>query len=316
MKHAIAQYVGVDISKDFLDVATYPGKQSIRLPNDAEGHRALIKWLAGFTVTRVVFEATGAYHRLFERTLCEAGLPLVKVNPLRARRFAESVGKLAKTDRCDAAMLALMGASLPLIPRPIVSKTIDEMKELQNARDALIEDRVAALNRQKNVLSPLLKRQLVHRLRQIDAQIDAIERQLKKLRGSDPETKARFEILTSIPSFGDVTANVIIVEMPELGTLDQSRVGSLSGLAPIAKDSGKSSGKRSIRGGRTRVRTALYMAALSAVRFNPDCKSKYDRMIKAGKHAKVALTAIMRSLLILANALLRDNRKWTSTKPI
>jgi transposase len=314
MKHTLAQNVGVDISKDFLDVATSPAGDAIRFANDAKGHRALIKRLAAFEVIRVVFEATGAYHRLFERTLAEAGLPMVKVNPRQARRFAEASGQLAKTDRCDAAMLARMGAALELEPRPVVSQTTDELKELLGARDALIKDRVAALNRRKTALSALIKRQLAQRLRQIDAQIDAIDQQQKKLRSADSNVQERYQILTSIPGVGDVTANVLIVEMPELGQLEQGQAASLAGLAPIANDSGKSSRKRSIRGGRSRARQALYMPALNAVRFYPHCKAKYDAMIKAGKPKKVALVAIMRKLVILANALLRDSRKWSPQK--
>jgi transposase len=311
MELTIAQNVGVDISKDFLDIAIHPAGQTARFANDAKGLRALIKYLAPHQVARVVFEATGAYHRLFERTLAEAGLPMVKVNPLQARRFAEASGKLAKTDRCDAAMLARMGPALELEPRPVVSATLDEMKELLNARDALIADRVAALTRQKTALSALIKRQIAARLRQIDAQIEAIDKKQKELRTADADIQQQFQILASIPGVGEVTANVLIVEMPELGDLDQGQAASLAGLAPIANDSGKSQGKRSIRGGRARVRTALYMAALSAVKFYPACKAKYDAMIKAGKLAKVALVAVMRKLLIVANALLRDKRQWT-----
>jgi hypothetical protein len=185
MKHTLAQNVGVDISKDFLDVATSPAGEAIRFANNAKGHRALIKRLAAFEVIRVVFEATGADHRRFERTLAEAGLPMVKVNPRQARCFAEASGQLAKTDRCDAAMLARMGAALELEPRPVVSQTTDELKELLGARDALIKDRVAALNWRKTALSALIKRQLAQRLRQIDAQIDAIDQQQKKLRSAD-----------------------------------------------------------------------------------------------------------------------------------
>jgi transposase len=311
MISTIAQNAGVDIAKDFLDAMIYPAGATARFTNDAEGIRALIAWLAPYRVARVVFEATGAYHRLFERTLAEAGLPMVKVNPRQARRFAEASGKLAKTDRCDAAMLARMGAALELEPRPVVSKTLDEMKELLNARDALIDDRVAALNRQKTALSPLIKLQIAARLRQIDKQIEAIDKKQKQLRTADSGLEQRFQILASIPGVGEITANVLVIEMSELGELDQGQAASLAGLAPIASDSGKSHGKRSIRGGRSRVRRALYMAALSAVRFHPDCKAKYDAMIKAGKPAKVALVAIMRKLLILANALLRDKRQWT-----
>ena len=315
MKPTLAQNVGVDISKDFLDVATYPAGDTARFPNDERGFRALIKWLAPRQPARIVFEATGAYHRLFERTLAEAGLPMIKVNPRQARRFAEVIGKLAKTDRCDAAMLARMGAALELQPRPIVSETLDKMKEFLTARDALVKDRTAALTRRHTVRSPLLRAQLAARLRQIDNQITAIEKKLKELRRADPDVQERYEILISIPGVGDVTAYVLIVDMSELGGLDPGQAAALAGVAPFADDSGKSAGQRSIRGGRARVREALYMAALSAMTHHPEYSVKYDAMIKAGKLAKVALVAIMRKLLILANALLRDKRKWTPAAP-
>jgi transposase len=316
MEPNLAQHhVGVDISKDFLDVALYPAGDSARFPNDAKGIRALIKWLVPRPPARVVFEATGAYHRLLERTLAKAGLPGVKVNPRQARRFAEAIGKLAKTDRCDAAMLARMGPALQVEARPIVSDTLDKMSEFITARDALVKDRTAALTRRHTVRDPSLKAQLAARLRQIDKQITAIEKKLKELRRADPDVQARYEILVSIPCVGDVTAYVLIVFMSELGGLDPGRAACLAGVAPFDNESGKSSGQKSIRGGRARVREALYMAAFSAMTHHPEYSVKYDALIKAGKKSKVALVALMRKLVILANALLRDKRKWTPTAP-
>lgn len=315
MTPTLAQNAGVDISKDWLDVAMHPSHETAKFPNDEKGLKTLTRWLADRRPARVAFEATGAYHRLFERTLAQAGLPVVKVNPKRARRFAEAAGNMAKTDRCDALMLARMGAVLDLAPRPIVSETLDEMKELIGARDALVKDRTAALTRHKTVRAPLLRRQLDARLRQIDAQIAAIEKALKELRRADAELDARFEILRSIPGVGEVTAYVLLVEMSELGTLEPGEASALAGLAPFAQDSGKFAGRRCIRGGRARVRKALYMAALSAMKPNGPYSAKYQAMIKAGKPAKVALVALMRKLLLLANALLRDKRKWASQAP-
>jgi transposase len=229
MRSTVAQSVGVDISKDTLDVAIHPGGESFRITNNPEGHRALIKRLKRFDIARVVFEATGAYHRLFQQTLVEAGLPWVKVNPCQARRFAQATGKLAKTDRCDALMLARMGAVLDLEPRAHASKTVEALRELVNARDALTKDRVAALNRQAIAVSPLIKRQLAQRLRQIDGQIEAIDRRLKTLRNADSDLCQRFDILTSIPGIGEVTANVLVVETPELGRLEHAQAASLVG---------------------------------------------------------------------------------------
>jgi transposase len=314
MDHDTPQTAGVDISKDALDVCLYPGGHSGRFANDAKGHRGLVCWLAKHAIARVVYEATGAYHRGFERYLAAAGLPLAKVNPRQARRFAEATGRLAKTDRCDAAMLARFGALLEPAARPVASDTLDEMKELHIARQALVKDRTAALNRQKTVRSGLIKRHIAQRLRQIETQLAAIDAALKRLVEADRHLAARFEILASIPGIGETTAIAILVEMPELGSLDQRQAASLAGLAPVARDSGRWKGKRSIRGGRATLRQALYMPALVATRFNPDLKRKYQALVAAGKPAKVAITAIMRKLLLLANALLRDGRTW-SPKP-
>ena len=272
MRSTITQSVGVDISKDALDVAVHPAGESFRIPNDPQGHRALIKKLKGFDIARIVFEATGAYHRLFQHALDAAGLPWVKVNPRQARRFAQAAGKLAKTDRCDALILARMGAALGLEPSAPLSQTVEAMKELVNARDALVKDRVAALNRQAITVSPLIKRQLAQRLRQVDSQIEAINKRLKSLRGADPDLGRRFDILVSIPGVGETTANALMAETPELGRLGHAQAASLAGLAPIAKDSGQAHGKRSICGGRPRARQALYMPALNAIRFNPSSR--------------------------------------------
>ena len=311
MTATLAQTVGVDISKDTLDVHLHPDGATHRFANATSGFTALLEWLAGQQIARIVFEPTGAYHHAFERRLGEAGLPLVKVNPLQARRFAEAIGTRAKTDVVDAAMLARFGAMAELQGRALVSQTIDELKELLVARRALIKDRTAASQRGQTRRSPLLKRQAAQRLRQVEHQITAIDQALRALCISDADLKARLAILVSIPGIGELTAMTMLIEMPELGTLEHKCVASLAGLAPIARDSGHSFAKRFIRGGRAHLRQALYMPALVAVRFNADMKKKYDVFIAAGKPAKVALTAVMRKLAILANALLRDHRFWT-----
>jgi transposase len=311
MEDRIAQSAGVDISKDTLDVHLHPAGAVQRFTNAPEGFATLIAWLGGFAVDRVVFEPTGPYHRAFERRLGEAGLPLVKVNPRQARRFAEATGRLAKTDAVDAAMLARFGALLEPPVRPMASQALDEMKELHIARRALVKDRVAAKNRDHTRRSPLLKRQAAERLGQIERQIAAIDAALRAICDADPILAVRFEILHSIPGIGEATARAILVEMPELGAIENKAAASLAGLAPMARDSGQARGKRFIRGGRAQLRQALYMPALVAVRFNDAMKAKYQAFIAAGKPPKVALTAIMRKMLILANALIRDGRTWT-----
>jgi len=287
---------------------------SRRFTNDRQGHKALIAWI-GDNDRRVVFEPTGPYHRAFERRLAAAGLALVKVNPRQARRFAEATGKLAKTDRLDAAMLARMGTLLELQARPVRNKTLSELKDLHMARQALVKDRTAAKNRAKTIVLALLKRHNGQRLRQIERQIKAIEDAILAIIKTDPGLARRFAILTSIPGVCAITAFALLIDMPELGTLQAKQAASLAGLAPVVRQSGKWSGRAFIRGGRADVRQALYMPALVACRFNPDLKAKYQKLIKAGKPAKVAITAIMRKLIILANTLLSDDRKWAKSLP-
>jgi transposase len=311
MASTIAQSVGVDIAKDTFDVYLHPAGRVGRFANDARGRSALVAWLEGFAIARIAFEPTGAYHHALERRLAAAGLPLVKVDPRRARRFAEVIGRHAKTDAIDAAMLARFAALLEPPVRPVVSATVDAMKELHGARRALVKDRVAARNRDHTHRSALLKRQVRARLRQIERQLAAIDAALHATLAADPALQARFDILVSIPGVGQATALAVLVEMPELGTLEHRCAASLAGLAPMARDSGQRSGKRFIRGGRAPLRQALYMPALVAVRFNATMKAKYQALRAAGKAPKVALTAIMRKLLILANALLRDGRTWS-----
>jgi transposase len=310
MQQLIPQTAGIDIAKDQLDVCLCPDGATRRFTNDPQGHRALIAWLAKYSLQRVVFEPTGAYHGTLERSLASAGLPLAKINPRHARRFAEALGQLAKTDQLDAALLARFGALLEPPTRPVLSPTLDAMKELVVARQALIKDRTAALNRQKVVRSSLLRRQLEQRLRQIARHLAGVDAQLQSLCLEDADLAPLLAILMSIRGIAQTTAVSLLVERPELGSLDQSQVASLAGVAPVARDSGSSRGRRMIRGGRAHVRQALYMPALVAVRFNPDLKAKYRALLAAGKPPKVALTAIMRKLVILANALLRDQRNW------
>ena len=301
--------IGIDISKDHLDVHRLPGDERRRFDNSKAGHKALIRWI-GDTPARVVYEPTGRYHRTLERALAAAGMPIAKVNPRQARRFAEATGNLAKTDALDAAMLTRMGALLSLEARPVPSGIINDLRDLRTARNALIKDQVAALTRAKAITLPLLKRQNAARLKQIEAQREAVDAEINALIQGDPDLAQRFAILCSIPGIAEVSAAMLLIEMPELGSLDEKQVAALAGLAPIARQSGNWKGKSFIRGGRQQVRQGLYMPALVAIRFNADLKTKYEQLIKAGKAPKQAITAVMRKLIILANALLKKDRKW------
>lgn len=305
--------IGVDISKDHLDAHRMSDGSSRRFANDRAGHTAFLGW-AGPCGARIVYEPTGPYHRAFERRLADAGFALAKVNPRQARRFAEATGQLAKTDRLDAAMLARMGALLELEARPVRSTTLADLKDLHIAREALVKSRTAAKNRAKNMTLPILKRHNAAQLRQIERQIAAIEAEIIVLIKVDPDLARRFDILVSIPGISAITAFALLIDMPELGSLNNRQAASLAGLAPVARQSGQWTGRASIRGGRANVRQALYMPALVAIRFNPNLSAKYEKLIDDGKPAKKAITAIMRKLIVLANALIRDDRKWQTSR--
>jgi transposase len=316
MSRSIAQSsdevtVGIDISKESLDVHLHPKGIARQFTNDGKGHTQLIAWAAPYQPTRVVFEATGRYHRALEMALGKAGLPAVKINPLQARRFAEATGKRVKTDPIDAAMLARFGAVMrPEVP-PAKDETIDVLAELLAARRGLIKDRTAASNRGKSLTLPMLKRQCEQHRKQIDGQIEAIDREWMSILTANPTLKARLDILLSIPGVGPATAIALLVDMPELGTMNAKQAASLAGLAPVTRQSGTWKGKSFIQGGRASIRRTIYMPALVAIRFNPQLKEKYEALRRAGKLPKVAIVAIMRRIVIIANALLRDNRKWT-----
>ncbi len=302
--------IGVDISKETLDVHRHPEGEHRQFSNTAEGFRSLVKWLGKEPVSRVVFEATGAYHRAFERALSRADLPLAKINPLHAKRFGQALGQLAKTDKMDASLLARFGVAIEPRTRPAPPQILCDLKDLHVARIALIKDRTAAKNRHKNLSLPILKRQTEQRLKQIEKQLAEIEAAIMDIIQADPDLARRLTILTSIPGVAERSAFALLIDMPELGTLNSQTAAGLSGTAPMVRQSGKRKGKSFVQGGRPQVRQALYMPALVATRFNPDMKAKYDQLKAAGKPSKVAITAVMRKLIILANALLRDQRMW------
>ena len=299
--------VGVDISKARLDACRLGGEAK-RFGNDAKGFEDFAAWAPADAI--VVYESTGHYHRDFEEALA-GRLRLARVNAARARRFAQAMGEEAKTDAADARVLAAMGAALPLRRVEARPRALRDLDELATGRDALVKDRVAALNRQEHVRDQLLKQQNRNRLAQIDRQLHAVEGRIRKTLADDPALARRAEVLCSIPGLGPVTAAGLIADMPELGRLDAKAAASLAGLAPMARESGNWKGRSHIKAGRHRVRRLLYMAALSAIRFNPDLAAMHRRLVACGKPGKVALVAVMRKLLLLANVLLRDDRLWT-----
>ena len=306
--------IGIDISKETFDAHRLSDRKHERFGNDKAGLAALRRWIGKIPV-RVVYEATGRYHRDLEAVLGGAGHSLVKVNPTRARRFAQAISQGAKTDRVDAAMLARMGAVLDLDATPVRSETMHEIRELHIARLALNKDRTACRNRLEAARNKVVLTQLRARLRQVDSQLEQIDAELARLVAEDPALALRQAILRSIPGIGAVTAIAMIVEMPELGTMEPKEAASLAGLAPITRESGTWKGRSKIGGGRRGMRNALYMHALVAIRHNLHLSETYRKLVGAGKPAKLAIAAIMRKLVILANALIRDDRTWTETAP-
>ena len=304
--------IGIDISKDNFEAHRLPDGAAKQFSNNAAGFRNLLSWIGGCQIERLVYEPTGSYHLEFECAMDKAGLPLVKVNPLQAKRFAQAVGTKAKTDRVDAHMLAKMGMVLSPPCGVTPSENLRKLKGLHIARRALIKDRTAAKNRSHTITQKLLLKQNKARLQQIKRDLEAIEAEMLTMIESNETTKQALKIIGSIPGIGKLTAIALLVEMPELGMLDNKAVASLAGLAPITRQSGKWQGKAFINGGRKIVRDALYMPALVAIRYNPDMKTKYQSLIQIGKPPKVAITAVMRKLIILANTLIKKNTEWVN----
>lgn len=302
--------IGVDISKSHLDVFRQEDGETQRFDNSAAGFRALVKWLGKSRVARIVFEPTGPYHKAFEAAFGDR-YPLVKVNPLQARRFAQAYGTRAKTDAVDARMLARMGAAFDLEPQAPSSKEARVLRDLHVARAGLIKDRTRLRNRVQTQDLTILKRQTKARLVQLDRQIVELDAEIAAMIAAQEGTARIREILCSMPGIGATTAAAMLTLLPEIGALERKQVASLTGLAPVTRQSGQWQGKSFIAGGRKPLRDALYMPALAAIRFNPDLKAKYEHLRAAGKPAKVAIVAVMRKLIETANALVKADRKWT-----
>jgi transposase len=301
--------IGIDISKSHLDAFDLEGNEARQFENSAQGVRALQKWLAALAVTRIVYEATGPYHRRLETAL-SGKFPLVKVNPLQARRFAQAVGTHAKTDAVDARCLARLGAALGLEPDEPVAENLRKLRDLQTARAALIKERGRLRNRRLILTSALLKRQTNARLTLVERQLGELDAEIARRIAEDTTSARKRDILSSIPGIGQIAAAAILTFLPEIGTLGRKQAGSLAGLVPHNRESGQWKGKSFISGGRKPLRDALYMPALVAMRFNPDLRAKYLQLREAGKPAKIALVALMRKLIEVANALVKANRLW------
>ena len=307
-------YVGIDVCKEWLDVYLHPIGLKMRVANTREGIKSLKRRLAKHTVTLCVMEATAKFHRLTQRMLHAAGFRVAVVNPLRSRLFAVALGQLAKTDPIDARILAVLGQSLSPQETPPVPEFIEELHEIVRARQEATDELTAFKNRYGASVVAFVKREIARAIKGLATHIERLDTEIRRRIESDPALAQRFRILVSIPGIAGVTAGVLLVGMTELGALSGKAAAQLAGLAPIAWDSGERDGKRHIRGGRGFVRNALYMAARSAARCSPHLKAFHQRLA-ATKPDKVAITAVMRKLLVLANTLLKEDRLWEPTRP-
>jgi transposase len=307
-----AVYAGIDVCKEHLDVYLHPLGESFAVANDPGGWRHLRRRLGGLNIVQVVMEATSKYHRAVHRRLDAAAIAVAIVNPLRARLFAQACGTLAKTDAIDARMLALMAERLSPDPTPPPTQIVEAVQELTRARGAAVAERVAIGHRRETATTAFLRAELSRRLAALDRHIVRLEAQTDRLIAADPVMARRQVVLRSIPGIGPVAATALVAGLDELGRISSKQVASIAGLAPVACDSGPRQGTRRIRGGRAFLRPPLYMAALSAIRANPDLRRFHQRLKDHGKPPKVALTAVMRKLLVLANTLVAENRTWQS----
>lgn len=306
-------YCGIDVSAATLDTASASGA-AWQHPNTPAGIAAVVATLAPLAPTLIVLEATGAYHASVTGALVAAGLPVAVVNPRQVRRFAESVGQLAKTDRLDAALLARFAATVQPPVRVLPDVATQELAALVDRRRQLTE----MLTMERNRLA--VARRSVHAsvrqtIRALERALAALEDETDRWIKDSPVWRAREDLLTSFPGIGPQTARALIARLDELGRVSGRQIAALVGVAPFAQESGRWKGQRHIRGGRAEVRALLYMATLTAARCNSVIRARYHRLKAAGKPTKVALTACMRHVLLILNAMVKNNQRWQAPRP-
>lgn len=310
-------FVGIDVCKAWLDVAfestgpTTPEPSQQRADNDEAGRTRLVHELAQLRPTLVVMEATGGFEAALAAALFAARIAVVVVNPKRVRDFARAAGIAAKTDRLDARVLAQFAQRMRPQVQPLPSEAQREITELVDRRAQLVAMRAQERTRLATV-QPVARKSVREHIEWLDARIKQIERDTEGRLKDSPLYSPKYELLRSVPGVGPVTINMLLGRLPELGTLGRKQVAALVGLAPFADDSGKRRGQRYVQGGRADVRGVLYMATLSAVRCNPVIKEMFDRLSAAGKPFKLALTACMRKLLTILNAMLKHQSSWAA----
>jgi transposase len=302
--------VGIDVSKDRLDVAVRPTGETFVVARDAEGLDTLIARLTPLAPAAVAVEATGGYETVVAASMAAVGLAVVVVNPAQVRNFALALGKRAKSDPIDAGVIArFLEATKPEI-RPLPDAETRLLADLVARRRQIVAMIVAERQRQKRLTNKRLQRSIVRLLTALQKELSSLETDIdESVRGS-PAWREKEDLLASVPGIGKTIARTLLAELPELGSLDRRKVAALVGLAPWTRQSGKWKGKSFIGGGRADVRAALFLGAMVAARHNPDLKAFRDRLVKAGKPKLVALVATARKLLTILNAIIRDQQPW------
>ena len=301
--------VGVDVGKWKLDVCIHEKSIYWQEDNTSEGIKKILKRLSHYHVERLVVEATGRYEFLLTEMAFDKQLPVCIVKPLSVRRYAGAIDQLAKTDKIDAAVIADYAAILKPRPTPRKSKNLIAIKDLMTRRRQVMEMRTKELNRIK-VMGKAFEVSCKRFIRVFDQEIERLEKKLSQHVEAEAEWAEKKDLLCSAPGVGNTLAYTLLADLPELGTLTNKQIAALVGVAPINRDSGMMRGKRRIKGGRANVRTTLYMATLSATLCNPVIKDFYRKLVNQGKHKKVALTACMRKMVTILNAMVRDNEAW------
>jgi transposase len=302
--------VGIDVSKQLLEVAVHESDFRYRCPNTSSAMAELLAELIALRPARIVVEATGGLEKPVVAALHAAGLPVMVINPRQVRAFAKAIGQLAKTDRLDAAVLAHFANAIKPPLRPLKSKEEQDLEALRGRRGQLVEMLVAEKNRRHSAISEAVRETIKEHIDWLEDRIAELDEQLQARLASSEVWQSKDAILQSVPGIGPVVSFSLLADLPELGTLNRQRISKLVGVAPLNCDSGQQRGVRHIFGGRARVRTMLYMAALTALRFNPVIKEFYQRLVGKGKPHKVALTACMRKLLSIVNLMVRNQTVW------
>ena len=302
-------FVGIDVAKATLDLAIRPTGEAWQVPNAEPAIPALVARLRALAPTRIVLEATGGFEHAVVAALAAAGLPVVVANPRQVRDFGRACGQLAKTDRIDAALLARFAERVQPALRPLPDAAAQALDALLTRRRQLLEMLTAERHRLGFARGPI-RRDIARHIRWLEKRVTDVDRELGAAIQASPVWRATEDLLRTVPGIGPVVSRTLLGELPELGQLNRKQIAALVGVAPHARDSGTLRGKRMVWGGRAAVRAVLYMGALVAAQFNPVIRAFYQRLRAAGKPAKVALTACMRKLLIILNAMVRTGRPW------